>query len=168
MKKRMIIVLGIMTLMLAFTACGTEQPAETVANNGNITEEETMDNSLNTSVEEDSKENTEKKEDKKETSKEKEKKNSEELVDGMHPEFKEAMDCYEEFFDEYCEFMKKYAETSDPTSLLADYTDYMAKYADYMKKLEKLGNDDLNDAEQKYYAETTVRINEKLLDVAAQ
>ncbi len=33
---------------------------------------------------------------------------SDELVDGMRPEFKAAMDSYEEFYDDYCELMKKY------------------------------------------------------------
>ena len=28
------------------------------------------------------------------------------LVDGMRPEFKEAMDSYEEFYEEYCEVSK--------------------------------------------------------------
>ena len=56
---------------------------------------------------------------------------SAELIDGMRPEFKQAMDSYEEFMNEYCEFMKKYDE-SDGTDvgLLADYTSYMSKYAD--------------------------------------
>lgn len=35
---------------------------------------------------------------------------NEELVDGMRPEFKEAMASYEAFYDEYCNIMKKYAE----------------------------------------------------------
>lgn len=88
------------------------------------------------------------------------------LVDGMRPEFKEAMDSYEDFFDEYCNFMKKYSESSDDLSLLADYTNYMSKYADTMAKLDALENEDLNDAEMKYYIEVMNRINEKLLDVS--
>lgn len=39
----------------------------------------------------------------------------EELVDGLRPEFKEAMDSYEAFYDEYCAFMKKYMK--NPTDL---------------------------------------------------
>ena len=38
--------------------------------------------------------------------------NDSDMVDGMHRDFKEAMDSYEEFFDEYVAFMKKY-ENSD-------------------------------------------------------
>ena len=36
-----------------------------------------------------------------------------ELIDGMRPEFKEAMDAYEAFYKEYCELLKKY--TANPT-----------------------------------------------------
>ena len=55
-------------------------------------------------------------------------------VDGMRPEFKKAMDSYEEFMTEYCEFMKKYGE-SDGTDLglVADYADYMSKYAEWVR-----------------------------------
>lgn len=61
----------------------------------------------------------------------------EELVDGMRPAFKEAMDRYEKFMTEYCEFIKIYSESNgtDP-DLLADYTDYMLKYADRMQDFE--------------------------------
>ena len=62
---------------------------------------------------------------------------SSELVDGLRPEFKEAMDAYEEFMNEYCEFMEKYA-ASDGTDLglLADYATYMSKYAEAMEAFE--------------------------------
>ena len=74
---------------------------------------------------------------------------SAELIDGMRPEFKQAMDSYEEFMNEYCEFMKKYAE-SDGTDvgLLADYTSYMSKYADVVEDFD-----------------VQTRINKKLLEV---
>lgn len=171
MKKKLIGTIGIMVLALAFTACGKEQPSELVINQGDIAEEETTDSSLDAPDEEEvsekeSEKSTEKKDEKKKGSKKKKDKKDNELVDGMRPEFKEAMDSYEEFFDEYCKFMKKYSKSSDPSSLLADYVDYMAKYADYMEKMEKLGKDDLNDEELKYYTKVTMRINEKLLDVA--
>ena len=89
-----------------------------------------------------------------------------EYIDGMRPEFKEAMDSYEVFFDEYCEFMKKYKDNPTDLSLIADYATYMAKYVDTMAKLEKLGEEDLNDAELLYYAEVNNRISQKLLEVA--
>lgn len=91
----------------------------------------------------------------------------EELVDGMRPAFKEAMDSYEEFMTEYCEFIKKYSE-SDGTDLglLADYSDYMLKYADMMQDFEVWEDGDLNTAELSYYLDVQTRINQKLLEVA--
>ncbi len=91
----------------------------------------------------------------------------EELVDGMRPAFKEAMDSYEEYMMEYCDFMKKYSE-SDGTdlSLLTDYADYMLKYADMTRDFEAWEDGDLNTAELSYYIDIQARISKKLLEVA--
>lgn len=93
---------------------------------------------------------------------------SSELVDGMRPEFKEAMDAYEEFMNEYCEFMEKYA-ASDGTDLglLADYATYMSKYAEAMEAFEKWDGEDLNATETAYYIEVQTRISKMLLDAAS-
>lgn len=91
---------------------------------------------------------------------------AENLVDGMRPEFKEAIDSYEAFFDEYCEFMKKYNESPDDLTLLAQYAEYIAQYTDTMSKMEALDDGEMNDAETKYYIEVTSRINQKLLEIA--
>lgn len=92
---------------------------------------------------------------------------SSDLVDGMRPEFKEAMDTYEDFMNEYCEFMEKYA-ASDRTDLglLADYADYMSKYADMAEAFEEWKGDDMNAKETVYYIEVQARITKKLLEVA--
>ncbi len=90
------------------------------------------------------------------------------LIDGMHPEFKEAMDSYEDFFDEYCEFMKKYSESDNALGMLADYTAFMAEYAKAMGELEDLENEEMNEAETAYYTEVMARINAKLLNIAVQ
>ena len=91
---------------------------------------------------------------------------SAELMDGMRPEFKQAMDSYEEFMNEYCEFMKKYDE-SDGTDvgLLADYTSYMSKYADMVEDFEAWDDGEMNTAETAYYLDVQTRINKKLLEV---
>lgn len=91
---------------------------------------------------------------------------SAELIDGMRPEFKQAMDSYEEFMNEYCEFMKKYDE-SDGTDvgLLADYTSYMSKYADVVEDFEAWDDGEMNTAETAYYLDVQTRINKKLLEV---
>lgn len=46
--------------------------------------------------------------------------NDSDMVDGMHRDFKEAMDSYEEFFDEYVAFMKKYENSDNPMSMFSD------------------------------------------------
>lgn len=93
--------------------------------------------------------------------------NSSELVDGMRPEFKEALDSYEAFFNEYCEFMEKYAENPTDLELVVEYADYMTQYADTVSKMENLDDGTMNDAETKYYIEVTGRITQKLLEVSS-
>lgn len=91
----------------------------------------------------------------------------EQLVDGLRPEFKKAMDSYETFMNEYCDFMKKYAE-SDGTDigLLADYTEYMSKYADVVEDFEAWDSEEMNTAETAYYLDVQTRINKRLLEVS--
>ncbi len=88
------------------------------------------------------------------------------LVDGMHPEFKEAMDSYEEFMDEYCEFMEKYKD-SDGTDIgmLADYTEYLSKYTEFVDSFDDWDEDEMNDTELAYYLDVQNRVNKKLLEV---
>lgn len=92
---------------------------------------------------------------------------SEELADGMRPEFKKAMDSYEEFMNEYCEFMKKYAESdgTDP-ELLVDYANYMSKCADMAQDFEAWDDGEMTTAEMAYYLDVQTRINKKLLELA--
>lgn len=91
----------------------------------------------------------------------------EQLVDGLRPEFKKAMDSYETFMNEYCDFMKKYAE-SDGTDigLLADYTEYMSKYANVVEDFEAWDSEEMNTAETAYYLDVQTRINKRLLEVS--
>lgn len=90
-----------------------------------------------------------------------------ELVDGMRPEFKEAMDSYETFIDEYIAFMEKYAASDgSDLSLLTDYTSYMSKYADMMADFEQWENEEMNTEETAYYIEVQSRVSQKLLQVA--
>lgn len=90
-----------------------------------------------------------------------------EMVDGMRKEFKDALDSYEKFFDEYVEFMKKYSETENSIAMLTDYLKFMTQYADTMEKLDDLDDGSLNEAEEKYYLEVTLRINQKLLSAVS-
>ena len=97
-----------------------------------------------------------------------EKENSGESVPStsIRPEFKEAMDSYEEFFKEYVNFMKKYAAASNPLSMLDDYYDYMLQYTETMTKLAELEQDEMSTEEALYYAEVSLRISQELLEVA--
>ncbi len=97
--------------------------------------------------------------------------NSEEksnLVNGMRPEFKEAMDSYENFMDEYCKFMKKYtASNGQDLSLLADYSSYISKYAEFVEDFGKWSSDgEMNNTELTYYIDVQTRVNKKLLEIS--
>lgn len=89
------------------------------------------------------------------------------LKNGIRPEFKKAMDDYEEFFDKYCEFMKKYSsDESNDLSLLAEYLDYLTKVEEMSETFEKWDDEDLSKEEEKYYLEVELRVAMKLLDIA--
>jgi hypothetical protein len=84
---------------------------------------------------------------------------------GVTPEFKAQMDEYEAFFDEYVEFMQKYAASDNPVALMSEYLDIMQKYTKYMEALDAIDESTLSDADALYFAEVTLRIDEKLLSV---
>lgn len=88
-----------------------------------------------------------------------------ELVDGMRPEFKEAMDAYEAFYDEYIAFMKKYSENPTDFSLLMQYAGMLTKVAEMDEAFNKWDQDDLNNAELKYYLEVNNRVMQKMVDL---
>jgi len=84
------------------------------------------------------------------------------LVDGMRPEFKEAMDSYESFYNEYCEFMKKYYENPMDFSLLSEYSEMMEKTEEVDEKFDAWDSEDMNEAEYKYYMEVSARVLQKI------
>ena len=86
-------------------------------------------------------------------------------TNGIDPDFKAAMDSYEEFMDEYVAFMKKYMDNPNDVGLLVDYADYMRKYADFVEDFEKWENEELNIEETAYYIEVKGRVSKKLLEV---
>ncbi len=88
------------------------------------------------------------------------------LVNGMRPEFKDALDSYEDFFEEYCSFMKKFADNPTDYKLLADYAKYMSQYSEMMSKLEQFDDGEMNEAETLYYIEVSGRITQMLLEVS--
>ena len=85
---------------------------------------------------------------------------------GVRKEVKDAIDGYEKFFNDYVAFMKKYASSSNPLSMMKDYTRMLQDYANNMEKWGRLGDElEMNDAELKYYAEATLRIEKTLMSV---
>ena len=84
----------------------------------------------------------------------------------IRPEFKAALDSYEDFFEKYCDIMKKFADNPADISIIKDYTEYLGKYAEMSAKLDAMGDEEMNDAELKYYLEVTGRITAMLADVA--
>lgn len=89
-----------------------------------------------------------------------------ELVDGMRPEFKEAMDSYETYYDAYCDFMKKYKENPTDLKLIAEYSDMVSQLNEMSEKFEAWNEDEMNATELKYYLGVSSRITQKLLEVA--
>lgn len=87
------------------------------------------------------------------------------LVDGMRPEFKEAMDAYEAFYDEYCDFMVSYQKNPTDMKLIAQYGQLMTKMAEVNEAFEKWDESELNNEELKYYLEVSNRVMQKLVDV---
>lgn len=132
--------------------------------NGNTDVEELLKKSTEENADKESEETTSKEETKVDDENETD---SAELVDGMRPEFKEAMDSYEAFYDEYCDFMKKYKENPTDTSLITEYADMMKTLVDMDEKFKAWESNDLNSEELKYYIDVSSRISKKLLDVAS-
>lgn len=91
----------------------------------------------------------------------------EKTENGIRPEFKEVVDNYEEFMNEYVDFMKKYqdADGSDAQMLL-DYANFLSKYADMEDTYDKLGDEDMSDAESTYYLQAQARVLAKLSEIA--
>lgn len=84
---------------------------------------------------------------------------------GLDPDFKAAMDSYENFMDEYVVFMKKYKANPSDLSLLKDYADYMSKYTDFVEDFENWEDEEMNAAETSYYIDVQARVSKKLLEV---
>ena len=87
------------------------------------------------------------------------------LVDGLRPEFKEAMDSYEAFYTEYCDFMKKYSENPTNLTLLTKYGDMLAKAVEMNEAFEAWDENELNTEELKYYLDVNTRVMQKMVDV---
>lgn len=94
--------------------------------------------------------------------------NAGELVDGMRPEFKEAMDSYEAFYEEYCEVLKKYKEEPTNLAILTEYSGLMEKSIEMSVKFEEWDEGELNTDELKYYVEVSGRVTQMLVEVGGE
>ena len=95
-------------------------------------------------------------------------KDAAELVNGMRPEFKKAMDSYEVFYENYCDVIKKYKSNPVDLTILAEYTELMQKSVEMSEKFEAWDEGELSDAELKYYLEVNGRVTKMLLEVSGQ
>lgn len=87
------------------------------------------------------------------------------LVDGMRPEFKEAMDAYEAFYDEYCAFMVKYSQNPTDFNLLMQYAGMLTKLGEMDEAFKQWDQEELNNAELKYYLGVNNRVMQKMVDI---
>ncbi len=87
------------------------------------------------------------------------------LVNGMRPAFKEAMDSYEDFYDEYCDFAKKLESEPTNMELLAEYAELQKELSKMDSAFEKWENSELNPIEEKYYLEVQLRVSQKLMSI---
>lgn len=89
------------------------------------------------------------------------------LISGIRPEFKAAMDSYEAFYDEYVAFLKRYFDRPLGLDLTDEYENMETKQADMDRKFELWRDFDLNYMELTYYlgvADRTVKKLERLLN----
>lgn len=85
---------------------------------------------------------------------------------GVTKEFKETMDSYEAFYVEYVAFMKRYKTSNNMVAMMKDYTSMLEKEIEISEKLDAIDESKLNDADQIYFAEVSLRIQKLLLEAA--
>ena len=84
-----------------------------------------------------------------------------ETIDGVTPEFKEQMDSYEAFMDSYIEFMEAYDGSS--IDMMVKYTELLGKYTEWVKKVDDMDTSAMSKADEAYYFEVMMRVEQKLL-----
>lgn len=163
--------IAIVTIALLLTACGSKKPVETIPTETEPPTE-TVEKVTEPAVtvqtptvsDEPTAEETEPAPSTDETIPEA----TENLVDGMRPEFKEAMDTYEAFYNEYCDLLSKYVQNPTDFSLLGQYAGMLSKAGEMDAAFKKWDEDDLNSAELQYYLEVNSRVLQKLAGVMSK
>ena len=158
MKKRTKLLAMIVVAALCFSACGSTSAAD-----NNLAKEETVTapQKEETAAPEPVNEETVKEE----TVEPEDNEPEAELIDGMRPEIKDAIDSYEEFINTYCEFLENYDSTN--AMMLMKYAEMMNSYSELSVKFEAMEDEDLNDEELKYYTAVSLRCSSKILEASA-
>lgn len=88
---------------------------------------------------------------------------------GVTPELKEFLDEYEAIIDQYIVMAQKAGAPgqSDPT-ILMDYFNLLYRLADFEKKTAEYNQEEMTDADAKYYMAVMYRIEMKLLEAAGR
>ena len=84
---------------------------------------------------------------------------------GIRPDFKKTMDDYKAFIDSFCEFMESYEPKND-IALLSDYMKMLEDYERLSKEFDSVDASTLSEAEDKYYLDTELYVNKRLLEAA--
>lgn len=85
---------------------------------------------------------------------------------GIRPEFQEAMDSYLKFYEEYAAFIRTYSEQGAPAEMLPEYLRFLQTSQETMEKLDQIDDGELSDAELNLYLETTLKIQQLLMEAA--
>ena len=84
----------------------------------------------------------------------------------LRPDFKAAIDSYENYINDYVDFMKKYNANPMDYKLIAEYSKMMIEYGKMVKDFEKWEDEEMNAAETAYYVDVQSRVSKRLLEVA--
>ena len=162
MKKKILAVAAVMALVCGLAAgCGSSsEPAQDTQQN-EVTESATEEITEAEAAEEEADA-----EEEKETTPKEEKK-TESSDNGISPDFKEAMDEYEDIMNEYIEFIQDSDNMSDPEAL-SRYSELTQKQAEATEKFEAWEDEELSDAEMEYYLDVQNRINKKMLSAGVE
>lgn len=88
-----------------------------------------------------------------------------ESAEGIRPEFKNAMDSYEDFYVKYCEFMAEYKNNPTDMGLLMQYSQMMQQLVEMDEAFDTWESEDLSSEELKYYLEVNNRVMQMLVGV---
>lgn len=161
--KKVMALLMVAAMLLTLAACGVEQTTE----NQNNDKAKTEDNSILAESNEENDQNSTSQETEVDAATERSENTADTnaALNGIRPEFKEAMDAYEAFYDEYCDILQKYYNNPSDMALLVEYSNLMAKAVEMDEAFTKWESEDMSNEELKYYLEVNNRVMQKMVDI---